>query len=114
MPRPGAPQVHTPDTARAAQLVALYRALRAPTGDDADRLEALRAMQRCAAQFDCMLTRDLLDLSAREADLIARGRPPAALQPLRRRIANLFLQFMETPQFNPQAQLLNVAPAGFC
>jgi len=60
-----------------------------------------------------MLTRDLLDLSEREVDLISRNRPMSTMAPLRKRIANLFLQFIETPEFNPEAAQLKVAPSGF-
>lgn len=110
----GVVEVHTPATARAAELVGLYRALRAPVDTPAARLETLRAMQRQAAVYDCMLTRDLLDLASREADLLSRRRPLDTMAPLRKRIANLFLQFIETPEFNPEAAQLRVAPTGFC
>jgi len=54
-------------------------------------------------EFDCLLTREIVDLIDREADLLNRGRSEKSLEGLRRRISNLFLQFVETPEFNPEA-----------
>jgi hypothetical protein len=54
-------------------------------------------------EFDCKLTRDIVELIDREADLLNRGRREANLEGLRRRLSNLFLQFVETPEFNPEA-----------
>ena len=56
-----------------------------------------------AQEFDCNLTRELVSLIDREADLLNRGRAAAALSGLRTRIATLFLHFIETPEFNPEA-----------
>jgi hypothetical protein len=52
-------------------------------------------------EFDCNLTREICELCDREADLTKRGRDPSALAGLRRRVSSLFLQFCETPEFNP-------------
>lgn len=53
-------EVFTPETARALELISLFKALQGPVADMDARLEALRALQRQAAAYDCMLTRDLL------------------------------------------------------
>ena len=34
--------------------------------------------------------------------------------PLRKRIANLFLQFLSVPELNPAAYTGAIIPAGFC
>ena len=54
-------------------------------------------------EFDCNLTREIVDLIDREADLLNRGRSEASLDGLRKRIANLFLQFIETPELRVQS-----------
>ena len=46
----------------------------------------------------------------READLLNRGRSLKSVDGLRRRIAGLFLAFIETPEFNPEAATLQVIP----
>ena len=45
----------------------------------------------------------VVELIDREADMLNRGRSEASLGGLRKRLANLFLQFIETPEFNPEA-----------
>ena len=63
-----------------------------------------------AQEFDCALTRDIVDLCDREADMLNRGRSEKSLEGLRNRLANLFLQFVETPDFNPEStRFLKVA-----
>lgn len=95
--------VHTPFTTRAKELADLYSALHV-TGASVDhRLDTLLNVKWTAKEFDCALTRDLVDLIDREADLLNRGRAEKALQGLRKRITTLFLQFVETPEFNPEA-----------
>jgi hypothetical protein len=54
------------------------------------------------------LSLTLLQLIDREADLLNRGRRPNMLEGLRKRIASLFLTFLETPEFNPEAAAYQV------
>merc|ERR1711998_731049 len=61
-------------------------------------------------EFDCNLTREVVDLIDREADMLNRGRPEKSFHGLRRRLANLFLQFIETPEFNPEAMRFQKVP----
>lgn len=63
-------------------------------------------------EFDCALTREVVDLIDREADLLNRGRSEKSLEGLRKRISNLFLQFIETPEFNPEAARFQKVPRG--
>merc|ERR1712196_721546 len=51
------------------------------------------------------------ELMDREADMLNRGRSDASLSGLRKRLANLFLQFIETPEFNPEAARFQKTPA---
>ncbi|TPX43836.1 hypothetical protein SeLEV6574_g04836 [Synchytrium endobioticum] len=99
--------VETPTTTRASELRNLYRALCVTSTTQLinvdERLQVLLHIKYTAKEFDCALTRDIVDLIDREGDLLARGRDAESLEGLRRRIATLFLQFIQTPEFNPEA-----------
>lgn len=94
--------VHTPFTTRAKELMDLYKGLGMSLNTE-ERLEVLLHVKWTVKQFDCQLTREICDLVDREADLLNRGRPEKALAGLRKRVSNMFLQFIETPEFNPEA-----------
>lgn len=94
--------VHTPFTTRARELMDLYNGLRVPLLTVDERLDVLLHVKWTAKEFDCNLTREIVDLVDREADMLNRGRPETSFKGLRRRLANLFLQFVETPEFNPE------------
>lgn len=49
------------------------------------------------------LTAEIMELVDREADLLNRGRPLKSMESLRARISNLFLRFLENPEYNPRA-----------
>ena len=57
-------------------------------------------------EHDCKLTRDIIELIDREADLLMRGLSESNLEGLRKRIATLFLQYCKNPLFNPEAARL--------
>jgi len=95
--------VHTPFTTRAKELMDLYSGLRLPLLTVDERLDVLLHVKWTVKEFDCNLTREIVDLIDREADMLNRGRPEKSFGGLRRRVANLFLQFIETPEFNPEA-----------
>jgi len=95
--------VHTPFTTRAKELMDLYSGLRLPLLTVDERLDVLLHVKWTVKEFDCNLTREAVDLIDREADMLNRGRPEKSFVGLRRRLANLFLQFIETPEFNPEA-----------
>ena len=101
--------VDTPFTVRARELRELYRGMRMENLAEEDRLEVLLHVKWTVKEFDCNLTREIVELIDREADLSARGRAPATMAGLRRRLANLFLQFVETPEFNPESARYSVA-----
>ena len=42
--------------------------------------------------------------------MLNRGRPEKAFKGSRQRLANLFLQFIETPEFNPEALRFQKVP----
>jgi hypothetical protein len=54
-------------------------------------------------EHDCKLTKEITELVDREADLLIRGVKESNLDGLRKRISDLFLQYIKTPTFNPEA-----------
>jgi hypothetical protein len=102
--------VHTPFTTRAKELMDLYSGLRLPLLTVDERLDVLLHVKWTVKEFDCNLTREIVDLIDREADMLNRGRPEKSFAGLRQRVANLFLQFMETPEFNPESMKFHKVP----
>ena len=103
-------EVHTPFTTRAKELLELYNGLSLPNLSIDERLDVLLHVKWTVKEFDCNLTREVVDLIDREADLLNRGRSEGSLDGLRKRIGNLFLQFCETPEFNPEAARFQKVP----
>ncbi|KAL7750924.1 hypothetical protein RI367_003503 [Sorochytrium milnesiophthora] len=101
--RGGFAMVETPSTLRAKDLSELYRALRKVPKSVDERLKVLVRLKYTVREFDHPLTRDIVNLVEREGDLLSRGRDESCLSGLRQRINSLFLQFMEVPEFNPEA-----------
>eukprot|EP00250_Pteridium_aquilinum_P007971 c17566_g1_i4 orf=241-528(+) len=64
-------------------------------------------------EFDCQMTKELIQLIEREADLMYRNRPTETLQGLRQRILDLFLKFIQVPKFNPEAIAYQCVPNDF-
>lgn len=60
-------------------------------------------------EFDCSISREIVELIDREVDMVKRGRNEKTLAGLRQRMANLFLQFIETPEFNPESSRFKVS-----
>ena len=98
-------QVVTPATQRAKELLDLYNALHNPVeGAPIDeRLDVLLHVKWTVLEFDSPITTDIADLTDREADLLNRGRPVKSMERLRKRLSNLFLEFIENPKYNPRA-----------
>jgi hypothetical protein len=94
--------VDTPNIIRARELRDLFHALNFPMLTVDERLQILLHVKFTVKEFDCNLTREIVNLIDREGDLISRGRGEASLEGLRKRISNLFLQFIQTPEFNPE------------
>ena len=106
-------EVHTPYTTRAIELQQLYNGLQVPVLTTEERLDVLLHVKWTVKEFDCNLTREIVDLIDREADLLSRGRNPKVLAGLRKRISHLFLTFCETPEFNPEVVRFQIDPAQF-
>lgn len=104
-------EVHTASTERAQELMELYNGLVKSSLTIDERLDVLLNVKWTAKDFDCPLTRDIVELCDREAEMLNRGRSESTLAGLRKRLSNLFLQFVETPDFNPEAtRFLKVQP----
>lgn len=95
--------VQTPDTIRAKELLDVYRKLIGPIDDISKRLEVLLQVKWIVQVYDDKLASDIIELIDREADLLNRGRPLKSMEKLRLRITHLFLEFIESPEFNPRA-----------
>eukprot|EP00831_Metopus_contortus_P021408 TRINITY_DN1956_c0_g1_i7.p2 TRINITY_DN1956_c0_g1~~TRINITY_DN1956_c0_g1_i7.p2 ORF type:complete len:176 (-),score=33.55 TRINITY_DN1956_c0_g1_i7:45-572(-) len=103
-------EVTTPLTTRAKELMELYNGLKMPFLSIDERLDILLHVKWTVNEFDCSLTRDIVDLIDREADMLNRGRSEKSLEGLRKRLCNLFLQFIETVEFNPEAKNFQKVP----
>lgn len=95
--------VHTPETQRAKELLDLFNALNAPLLAVDQRLDVLLNIKWTVNEFNTPLTNEIKELVDREADLLNRGRPVKNMEKLRTRISNMFLQFLENPQYNPRS-----------
>lgn len=105
--------VETAFTTRSKELAQLFQGLKQTLVSTEERLDVLLNIKWTVNEFDCTLTRDIVELIDREADLLDRGRSEATLSGLRTRLNNLFLQFIETPEFNPEASRFLKVPNGF-
>lgn len=99
----GASSVETPLTIRARELRDLYNGLQLTGLSNDERLDVLMHVKWTVKEFECILSREITELIDRESDLLNRGRKDSTLSGLRQRLSNLFLQFVETPEFNPEA-----------
>ena len=103
-------EVHTPFTTRAKELMELYQGLNLSMLSIDERLDVLLHVKWTVKEFDCNLTRNVVELIDREADLLNRGRSEKSLGGLRKRLSNMFLRFIETPEFNPEAARFQKVP----
>jgi hypothetical protein len=73
------------------------------SADSEMRLDVLVHVRMVVEPYGTPLTKDIVVLLQREADLLSRNTKAAVFVGLRQRLLNLFLQFCETPEFNPEA-----------
>lgn len=100
----GTISIETPDTLRALELQNLYIRLKSDDIIPEERVMVLVDLKENITQFDCKLTRELADLIDRETDMMDRGVKHSNLGGLRQRIIQLYLQYVRTPKFNPEAR----------
>jgi len=103
-------EIHTPFTTRAKELMEIYNGLKMGNVPLDERLDILLNTKWTVKEFDCPLTREIVELIDREADMLNRGRQEKSLDGLRKRLCNLFLQFIENPDFNPEASRFQKIP----
>lgn len=103
-------EVHTPSTERASELMELYHSVMDPSLSVVAREEVLQKVKWTVTEFEGPLSRDIAELCDREAEMLGRGRKESSLQGLRQRMSNLLLQFIETPEFNPEAVRFQKVP----
>ena len=100
----GTISIETPDTLRALELQNLYIRLKCDDVIPEERVLVLNDLKDNVLEFDCKLTKEIVDLIDRETDLMERGVKHSNLQGLRHRIMQLYLQYVRTPMFNPEAR----------
>ncbi|CAK9225627.1 unnamed protein product [Sphagnum troendelagicum] len=105
--------VQTTNTTHALDLMNLYKALERRVESMDERMGVLGYVKWTVQVHNSPLTREILMLVEREADLMYRGRPAHSLSGLRQRILGLFVQYVETPEFNPEAMHYQFVPADF-
>ncbi|XP_053498229.1 IQ and ubiquitin-like domain-containing protein isoform X2 [Ictalurus furcatus] len=99
-------QMDTPHTIRASELRDLYCSITLSYLSQEERLDVLLTLKHTVKEHDCKLTREIVELIDREADLLMRGVKESNLEGLRKRIVTLFLQYIKNPTFNPQVSKL--------
>lgn len=100
----------TPYTIRAKELRDIYNSINMKYLTQDERLDVLLTLKHTVKEHDCKLTREIIELIDREADLLMRGVKEGNLTGLRKRISTLFLQYTKTPTFNPEAAKLLKVP----
>ena len=95
--------VETPQTLRAAELLALHDALGEAIVSVQLRQELLDRVLSVVQVHQSPLTSDIIDLIYREKDLLDRNRPLRSMDMLRLRLGTLFLQFIQDPRYNQRA-----------
>ncbi|TSM52339.1 IQ and ubiquitin-like domain-containing protein [Bagarius yarrelli] len=103
-------QMDTPHTIRARELRDLYCSLTLRGLSQEERLDVLLTLKHTIKEHDCRLTEEIVQLVDREADLMLRSVKESNLEGLRTRITTLFLQYIKTPMFNPQASKMLRVP----
>uniref|UniRef100_T1J0F2 IQ motif and ubiquitin-like domain-containing protein n=1 Tax=Strigamia maritima TaxID=126957 RepID=T1J0F2_STRMM len=93
-------EVYTIPILRSKYLQDLYHTFTLRLSED-ERLDSLITLKETVKEFDCELTREIMDLADREADLLVRGLKEKNLEGLRQRLLVLFMQFIRSPTFNP-------------
>ncbi|XP_050413811.2 IQ and ubiquitin-like domain-containing protein [Patella vulgata] len=103
-------EMDTPYTIRAKELQDIYNSINMKYLTQDERLDVLLTLKHTVKEHDCKLTQEIIELIDREADLLMRGVKEDNLDGLRKRISTLFLQYIKTPTFNPEASKLLKVP----
>lgn len=73
-------EVHTPFTNRAKDLMDIYQGLKLKNLSVDERLDILLNTKWTVKEWECNLTREIVELIDREADMLNRGRPETSLE----------------------------------
>ncbi|NXX90480.1 IQUB protein, partial [Centropus bengalensis] len=104
-------EMDTPYILRSRELLEIYCSISRNGIPKDERIDALLTLRRTVAEQECKLTQEIIELIDREFDLISREVKECNLQGLRKRICTLFLQYIKTPEFNPEVtRILKVPP----
>ena len=108
--------VQTVLTLTAAKLEKQFKKLIAPSSVDvrlANLLEFKKLMEEYNKERQRPLITKIIKLIEREVNMLHRGRPEESLEGLRQRLNNLYLNFIETPTFNPEAERMQIIPKDY-
>ncbi|XP_067292263.1 IQ motif and ubiquitin-like domain-containing protein [Pseudorasbora parva] len=103
-------KMDTQFTIRGKEMRDLYSSVTQAQFTKDERLDVLLTLKHTVKEHKCKLTQDIVDLIDREMDLLMRGVKKSNLDGLRKRISTLFLQYIKTPEFNPQVSKLLRVP----
>lgn len=106
--------VKTDQTIRCDELTNLYIALSATNLDIKTRLQVLLHVKFTVSEFSGEISKDIIGLVEREADLMARGREEHSITGLRSRLKHLFLRFIQTIEYNPAIATKNGSAFSVC
>ncbi|KAH3767543.1 flagellar associated protein [Pelomyxa schiedti] len=99
--------VETPEIKHAQHLWQLYNQLIQPDIIAEARTEILNSVAEIVTQFPAPpTTQEIIALVDREAVLTSRGVNVKNMEGLRKRLAHMFLRYIQTPEVNPQAALV--------
>ncbi|XP_057185182.1 IQ and ubiquitin-like domain-containing protein isoform X2 [Triplophysa rosa] len=104
-------QMDTQFTIRGSELRDLYNSITQDEVTKDERLDVVLTIKHTVKDHKCKLTQEIVDLIDREVDLLMRGMKKKNMDGLRKRISTLFLQYIKTPEFNPQVSKLLQYPA---
>ncbi|NXS59600.1 IQUB protein, partial [Brachypteracias leptosomus] len=90
-------------TLRARELFEIYRSISMNDVPKNERIDVLLTLKHTVKEHECKLTQEIVELIDREVDLMSREVKECNLEGLRKRICTLFLQYIKTPKFNPEA-----------
>ncbi|XP_059703190.1 IQ and ubiquitin-like domain-containing protein [Haemorhous mexicanus] len=92
------------------ELLEIYRSINTKDIPKDERISVLLTLKWTVKEHECKLTQEIVALIDREIDLISREVKECNLEGLRKRICTLFLQYIKTPEFNPQVAGLIKVP----
>ncbi|CAH8590636.1 unnamed protein product [Schistosoma rodhaini] len=95
-------EVATAETIRAKELLDIHESLGLENLTHNERLDILLTLKQTVSSYNTKISKEIIGLVDREAELIMRGIPGKILSGLRQRIRNRFVQFAKLPQVNPE------------